>query len=434
MPGTGPVRLWSLKKGKNNMRRIFLAGALLMGGVASAQDAPAVPLPLDTPPINNQGAPTTSHVPPTTDTQVPLPPPSTPQPRSYVRGGSSLTDDQASDAHTDQPYYGEHEYLSFLGSYLIPDGRRDTTRHGAGMSLIYGHLFTEHLSLEVNPAISVFNTGQNKGTDFYQYGGTIDLAYSFTSRMDATISPFVLAGIGGNYEDVQPESGKKGTFDADAGLGLVTKPLLYGIKLRAEGRYLYDFYNEFRGSGFHDYRASVGIEIPLGRVLHTVTVEPRPVEMVQVEPRPWIDSDGDGVDDEHDKCPGTPKGFKVDSDGCIIPGQTIVLRGVTFEFNKDRLQPNARAVLDGIVPAFTGQPTLRVEIAGHTDSIGSAAYNQGLSQRRAEAVRAYLISQGGKPEQISAKGYGKSQLLINPERNSDDRELNRRVEFRVLDK
>ena len=140
------------------------------------------------------------------------------------------------------------------------------------------------------------------------------------------------------------------------------------------------------------------------------------------------------MDDEHDKCPGTPKGLKVDSDGCVIPGQVIVLRGITFEFNKSRVQPNAEAVLDNMLPAFTGQANLRVEIAGHTDSIGSAAYNQSLSQRRADAIRNYLISKGALPEQLRAVGYGKSQLLINPEKNDEDRELNRRVEFRVVDK
>lgn len=415
--------------------RILTVCALLVGGVASAQDAPAVPVPLNTAPVNNTGAPTTSHVPPTTDTQVALPPPSEPQTQVITRDGQLPPDDDRPGYERTAPaYYGEHEYLSFLGSYLIPDGARGTTRRGGGASWIYGHMFTDRLSVEVAPTISIFNTGQSKGTDFYQYGGTVDLAYSFTSRMDSNISPFILAGVGGSYEDVQPGTGKKGTFNADAGLGLVTKPLFYGVKLRAEGRYIYDFHNEFRGGGYHDYRASVGIEIPLGRVIRTATLQPRPVEMVQLVPQPWVDSDGDGVDDEHDKCPNTPKGFKVDSDGCIIPGQTIVLRGITFEFNKDRLTPNARSVLDVIIPAFTGQANLRVEIAGHTDSIGSVAYNEKLSQRRADAVRAYLISQGAHPEQVVAKGYGKSQLLINPEKNADDRELNRRVEFRVMDK
>jgi OOP family OmpA-OmpF porin len=155
-------------------------------------------------------------------------------------------------------------------------------------------------------------------------------------------------------------------------------------------------------------------------------------EVIREVPRPFIDSDGDGVPDERDKCPDTPHGMKVDSDGCIIPDQIIELRGVTFEFNKTRLSPNAGAVLDAVVKAFIGQPSLRVEIGGHTDSIGSDQYNLKLSQGRADAVRNYLVGAGARPEQITAVGYGESRLLINPEKNDDDRELNRRVEFKVV--
>jgi OOP family OmpA-OmpF porin len=413
------------------MRTTLLACALLIAGVAHAQDNPAAPA------VDTSAAPVAAEAegPPaaslptagsdSSGVMAPAAPAPLAPPSPY---------DQANYEHQDSQYYGEHEYFSTLGSYVIPDGDRGTTRHGGGFSFIYGHLFNQHLSVEVDPTVSVFNTGKNKGTDFYQYGGTIDLSYAFLSRTQNAWSPFLLAGVGGTYEDVQPTSAKKGAAMADAGIGVISEPLFYGAKFRAEGRYIYDFTHELSGRGEHDYRISAGIEIPLGRVVRTVTPAPRPVEMVQLVARPWVDSDGDGVDDEHDKCPNTPKGFKVDSDGCIIPGQTIILRGITFEFNKDRLSPNARAVIDGVVPAFTGQPSLQVEIGGHTDSVGSVSYNQGLSQRRAEAVRQYLISQGAKPEQIVAKGYGKSQLLINPEKTSDDRELNRRVEFKVVGK
>ena len=331
---------------------------------------------------------------------------------------------------------GEHDYISFLGTFVFADKDRGTTRHGYGGSAIYGHMFNDVLSLEFAPTISVFEHGKGKGTDFYEEGGSIDLAYAFLGRRDNPINPFVLAGIGGAHEELLPASGKKATFLADGGVGFVTQPLIYGITLRTEARYLYDFYHEFHGSGFGDIRGSVGVEIPLGLVQHSVVAAPEPVKIVETKEvaRPWIDSDGDGVDDEHDKCPGTPHGLKVDSDGCVIPGQVIVLRGVTFEFNKTRVQPNAEAVLDGVLPAFTGQPNLHVEIAGHTDSIGSQAYNQKLSQGRADAVRAYLISKGALPEQLRAVGYGKSQMLINPEKDDADRELNRRVEFRVVDK
>ncbi|WP_084182772.1 OmpA family protein [Nevskia soli] len=327
------------------------------------------------------------------------------------------------------------DYIAILPGYAIPDSGRGTQRNGFTTSVIYGNQFSDHFSIEGNIQGSIFETGRNHGTDFYQWGGTVDLAYSLWDRRKAAITPYGLVGIGALYQDVNPQSDDSTSFVAEAGIGFVTKSLYDGIKLRGEGRYIRDFYHD----GFNDYRALIGIEIPLGRVVERVievppSIPPTMEPLVKEVPRPWIDSDGDGVDDEHDLCPNTPHGLKVDAHGCVIPGQTIELNGVTFEFNKARLSANAQTILDTIAPAFIGQPGLRVEIAGHTDSIGSAAANLTLSQKRAEAVRAYLIAKGAKPDQLRAKGYGKTEPLISPERTADDRERNRRVEFRVLDK
>lgn len=336
------------------------------------------------------------------------------------------------------PGGGEREYISVLPTYVIPDGDRGTTRHGGGLSVVYGYQFGNNFGVEVAPTFSIFNTGQDKGTDYYQYGGTVDLTYSFNDRSknEALLTPFVLLGVGGAYEDTQPTSAKKGVFLADAGFGFVTKPFYRSVRLRAEGRYVHDFANEFKGAGYNDYRASIGIEIPLGgATVHTVAPandQPRVVEVIKEVPRPFVDSDGDTVSDDLDKCPDTPKGLKVDAEGCVIPDQVIELRGVTFEFNKTRLQPNAETVLDNVVKAFIGQPSLKVEIGGHTDSKGKDAYNLKLSQGRADAVRSYLISKGAKPDQLVAKGYGESRLLVKPEVTPEDYELNRRVEFKVL--
>jgi OmpA-OmpF porin, OOP family len=185
-------------------------------------------------------------------------------------------------------------------------------------------------------------------------------------------------------------------------------------------------------------RFLAGIEIPFGS--RTVTLAPLAPPAVEIRevikevPMPFVDSDGDHIEDSRDKCANTPAGLRVDSDGCVIEGQSIELRGVTFEFNKATLQLNAQTVLDYVVMGMNGQPSMTVEIAGHTDSIGSAAANLRLSQRRAESVRDYLIGKGIDPTRLTAVGYGKSQLLINPDVTAIDRERNRRVEFRVLGK
>jgi OOP family OmpA-OmpF porin len=328
-----------------------------------------------------------------------------------------------------------NDYIAILPGYAIPDSARGTQRNGFTTSFIYGNQISDHFSLEGQIQGSIFETGRNHGTDFYQWGGTVDLAYSLFDRRKAAITPFVLGGVGAVYDDVFPQSDHGTGFVGEAGLGFVTRSLFDGVKLRGEGRYNHDFIHD----GYNDYRVTLGIEIPLGRVVERIIEIPAPVQpvvepVIKEVPRPWIDSDGDGVDDEHDLCPNTPKGLKVDAHGCVIPGQQIELNGVTFEFNKARLSANAQTILDTIAPAFPGQPSLKVEIAGHTDSIGSAAANLKLSQKRAEAVREYLISKGAKPEQLQAHGYGKTEPLIKPEKTADDRERNRRVEFRVLEK
>jgi OOP family OmpA-OmpF porin len=327
------------------------------------------------------------------------------------------------------------DYLAILPGYTVPDKRRGLGRNGATGSFIYGNQFAEHWSLEGQVQGSVFEAGINRGPNYTQWGGSVDLVYGLFDRRKAVITPFILVGVGAVDDETLQSSKDHGGFLAEGGLGLVTKSLYDGIKIRLEGRYNHDFLHD----GYNDYRVTMGIEVPLGRVIERVIEVPAPVpppaivRPVEV-PRPWIDSDGDGVDDEHDLCPNTPRGLKVDAHGCVIPGQKIILNGVSFEFNKTRLTANAQTILDTLAPAFPGQPSLKVEIAGHTDSIGGAEYNLKLSQRRAEAVREYLISKGARADQLEAHGYGKTEPLITPEKSADDRERNRRVEFRVLAK
>jgi outer membrane protein OmpA-like peptidoglycan-associated protein len=150
---------------------------------------------------------------------------------------------------------------------------------------------------------------------------------------------------------------------------------------------------------------------------------------------PPADADGDGVVDTADKCPGSAAGERVDATGCpaLFPanGRTLVLEGVTFETGNAMLSPVARAVLDRVALALAAHPALRVEIAGYTDSRGSAAINQRLSQTRADAVRGYLIARGVSPEQVTSLGYGESDP-IDTNVTASGRSRNRRVELHRL--
>jgi outer membrane protein OmpA-like peptidoglycan-associated protein len=143
-----------------------------------------------------------------------------------------------------------------------------------------------------------------------------------------------------------------------------------------------------------------------------------------------VDSDRDGVLDTNDLCPDTPKGAKIDGAGCARK-EEVVLNGVNFAFNSTELTGPSKGILDRSARILRDNPTVRVEVAGHTDSIGSPDYNLALSQGRAGSVVRYLTEQGVKSAQLSAKGYG----LTQPKTSNDTvegRATNRRVEFRVL--
>ena len=174
---------------------------------------------------------------------------------------------------------------------------------------------------------------------------------------------------------------------------------------------------------------------------------PAPVQVVQ--PTGPVDSDGDGIPDDLDKCPDTPPGVKVDENGCPLPeckdpvpgqpvnlegcaeGDVIILRGVTFEFDKVTLTKEAEVVLDEVGKALNRSRVIEVELRGHTDSIGSDAYNQSLSEGRSLSVKNYLANLGVDPGRMTPLGFGESQPIADNS-TEEGRALNRRVELKVV--
>jgi outer membrane protein OmpA-like peptidoglycan-associated protein len=115
-------------------------------------------------------------------------------------------------------------------------------------------------------------------------------------------------------------------------------------------------------------------------------------------------------------------------------GKKIVLRNIFFDFNKSTLRPASVAELERLTKLLTDNPKMRIEISGHTDNVGSATYNQKLSQSRANAVVDYLIDKKGiKKDRLEFAGYGFTQPIADNDSDAG-RQLNRRTEFKILSK
>lgn len=145
-----------------------------------------------------------------------------------------------------------------------------------------------------------------------------------------------------------------------------------------------------------------------------------------------IDSDNDAVADYLDLCPGTPEGVIVDQDGCPLPGENLLsLTGVNFEFDKATLTPEAQDILEEAVTLLKEtDEVVEVRVEGHTDSIGTEAYNQDLSQRRAESVVDYLTSRGISGSNLMPVGLGETSPVARNDTEAG-RAMNRRVDFVV---
>ena len=142
-----------------------------------------------------------------------------------------------------------------------------------------------------------------------------------------------------------------------------------------------------------------------------------------------LDSDSDGVVNHMDRCPGTARGKEVDADGCPVL-EVIVLEGVVFRHDSAALGGDSHAILNRVADKLGSRPDVMVEVAGHTDSQGENGYNQGLSQRRAIAVMKYLISRGVDANQLTARGYGETQPVAD-NTSAEGRAKNRRVELHI---
>ncbi|MEZ5558138.1 MAG: OmpA family protein [Pseudomonadales bacterium] len=140
------------------------------------------------------------------------------------------------------------------------------------------------------------------------------------------------------------------------------------------------------------------------------------------------DSDRDGVTDDRDACPGTPAGAKVDARGCEVVLEKPVSFNLTVEFANNSAEITGVGFQEmlGLLRFLREYPNTKAVIEGHTDSAGTDAYNQSLSERRAQAVVQALTNSGIEGSRLSAVGYGESRPIAS-NATAEGRQKNRRV-------
>lgn len=151
---------------------------------------------------------------------------------------------------------------------------------------------------------------------------------------------------------------------------------------------------------------------------------------------PDLDNDGDTVPDLEDQCPnevgpadGEPKGCpRKPALAVVTDCEVKITQQIHFEYNKAKVRRESFPVLDAVVDVLVKNPSIKLEVQGHTDNRGTAEYNKKLSDRRSAAVVTYLVEHGIAADRLTSKGYGFDRPLV-PNDSDVNRALNRRVQF-----
>lgn len=332
-------------------------------------------------------------------------------------------------------------YVSGLFSYVFEEDDRDaliganpqSIAAGKGLQLSAGKAINRWLGVEIAAFGHNYTNQTAGGSDLRDYGGKLDGLFFY--QRDPRFSPYFGVGVGSIQTDVKGSNVSSTDPFADVGLGFMKFFELGGTELgfRADLRYRHVFLedNSLGGTDVDDLGEAVlkvGFVIPLGA---KAAAAPKPAACV--------DSDGDGVCDTADLCPETPKGTPVDAKGCPVeksakgdPNQKF--DDVHFAFDKSELTDYAKALLDsasGVIKDLSkSYPELKVDVSGHTDWTGTDGYNQGLSERRANTVKEYLLRKGVDGARISTQAYGETRPKATNE-TDEGRALNRRTEVRT---
>lgn len=281
-----------------------------------------------------------------------------------------------------------------------------------------------------------------KDSEVSGYLYKLDALYNITSF--GKLVPYLAVGVGGITLDPSRGSSENDfLFNYGAGLKYF---LTDDIALRGDVRHVLPYGSLGKDESQNNLLCTVGVSFLFGgekekpKVEETPKAEepPKAVEepaQVEEQPKeeeppkavepPRTDSDGDGVYDDLDKCPNTPKGATVDSRGCWI------LEGVYFDTEKWNIVSQYFPILDNVVGIIKKNPDMKLEVQGHTDIRGTEKYNQKLSENRAKSVLEYIAGKGIDREKLTAKGFGYS-VPAAPNDTAEGMSKNRRVELKPI--
>ncbi|OEC42052.1 porin [Pseudomonas sp. 1D4] len=309
-----------------------------------------------------------------------------------------------------------------FGKRYFTDSSRDLS-NGNLLGGSVGYYLTDDVELalsygEFHDIRSENDTG-NKNIKGNQAG--LDAIYHFGTP-GVGLRPYVSAGLAHqNISNVPDRTGRDHSTFANIGTGVkyyFTEN--FYAKAGLDGMYNIDA-NEA------EWAAGVGVGVNFGGGSKPAA-EPAPAPVAEV----CSDSDNDGVCDNVDKCPNTPANVTVDADGCPAVAEVVrVELDVKFDFDKSKVKEESYGDIKNLADFMNQYPATTTTVEGHTDSVGTDAYNQKLSERRANAVREVLVNQYGVgSDRVNAVGYGESRPVADNATEAG-RAVNRRVEAEV---
>lgn len=258
-----------------------------------------------------------------------------------------------------------------------------------------------------------FSDVANRDTGVTRVFANVIKDYPLTSDLSA----YALVGAGAEFFDDEYLNNKDGIF-GNYGAGLKYK-VADQLSLKFDVRHL------ISAEGVdNNLLYNLGFAIPFGEVAKPapVVVAPAPVVEAPIVVEAPKDSDGDGVIDANDQCPNTMAGAEVDTVGCM----TLVNLNINFDTDSAVIKPTYDSRLEAFAKMMKTDTRLKATIEAHTDSVGSDAYNQKLSERRAASTINALKALDVDTSRLNAVGYGETQPIAT-NATKEGRAQNRRV-------